>query len=227
MLFNGWVLFHCIYVPHLPYPLLCWWTFRLLPFLSYKIWCFDTGMHYAMMTTMDLINTFTTSHNYHVCVCVHLRTVEIYFITEFQICNTVCVLSVAQLCPALCDPMDCNQPGSSVQGIFQARILEWVAIYYTGGSSQPRDQACMSCISWIGRWILYHCVTWEALYNAAVLTVVTMLYPQSSETLHVITKGMYPFINISQFLHHTPSPAPPPGPGYYHSTFYSYELDSF
>ena len=70
MLFNGWVLFHCIYVPHLPYPLLCWWTFRLLPFLSYKIWCFDTGMHYAMMTTMDLINTFTTSHNYHVCVCV-------------------------------------------------------------------------------------------------------------------------------------------------------------
>ena len=156
-----------------------------------------------------------------------LRTVEIYFLTEFQICDTVRMLSVAQLCPTLCDLMDCNQPGSSVQGIFQARILEWVAIYYTGGYSQPRDQTCMSCISCIGGWVRYHCVTWEALYNAAVLTRVTMLYPQSLETVYIINKGMNPFINISQFLHYTPSPAPPPGHGYYHSTFCSYEFDIF
>ena len=42
---------------------------------------------------------------------------------------------VAQSCPTLCDPMDCNLPGSSVHEILQARILEWVAISFSGGSS--------------------------------------------------------------------------------------------
>ena len=44
-----------------------------------------------------------------------------------------------QLCLTLCDPMDCNLPGSSVHGILQARILEWVAMLTSRGSSQPRD----------------------------------------------------------------------------------------
>ena len=48
-----------------------------------------------------------------------------------------CVI-VSQSCPTLCDPMDCSPPGSSVHGPFQARILEWVAIYFSRGSSQPR-----------------------------------------------------------------------------------------
>ena len=47
---------------------------------------------------------------------------------------------VAQSCPALCDPMDCNPPGSSVHGILQARILEWVAIPFS------RDPMQVSCI---------------------------------------------------------------------------------
>ena len=47
---------------------------------------------------------------------------------------------VAQLCPTLCIPMNCSLPGNSVHGIFQARILEWVAISFSRGSSQPRDQ---------------------------------------------------------------------------------------
>ena len=46
---------------------------------------------------------------------------------------------VAQSCPTLCDPMDCSLPGSSVHGIFQARILEWVAISFSRRSSQPGD----------------------------------------------------------------------------------------
>ena len=53
--------------------------------------------------------------------------------------------SVAQLCLTLCDPMDCSLPGSSVHGIFQARILEWVAISYSRWSSQPRDRTRVSC----------------------------------------------------------------------------------
>ena len=46
---------------------------------------------------------------------------------------------VTQLCPTLCDPMDCSLPDSSVHGIFQARILEWVAISLSRGFSRPRD----------------------------------------------------------------------------------------
>ena len=51
---------------------------------------------------------------------------------------------VAQLCPTLCSPMDCNPPGSSVHGIFQAWILEWVAISFSRWSSQPRDRTQVS-----------------------------------------------------------------------------------
>ena len=50
----------------------------------------------------------------------------------------VCVL-VTQSCPTLCDPMDCNLPGSSVHGILQTRILEWVAIYFSRRFSWPRN----------------------------------------------------------------------------------------
>ena len=47
----------------------------------------------------------------------------------------------------LCDPMECSLPGSSVHGILQARILEWVAIPFSRGSSQPRDPTQFSCIA--------------------------------------------------------------------------------
>ena len=70
--------------------------------------------------------------------------------------------SVTQSCPALCNPMDYNLPGVSVPGILQARILECVAISYCRGSFQPRDWTWVSCISCIGRWILYHCTIWES-----------------------------------------------------------------
>ena len=51
---------------------------------------------------------------------------------------------VGQSYPTLCNPMDCSPPGSSVHGIFQARILEWIAISFSRGSSQPRDQTRVS-----------------------------------------------------------------------------------
>ena len=54
---------------------------------------------------------------------------------------------VAQSCPTLFDPMDGDLPGSEVHGIFQARILEWAAISFSRGSSQPRDQTQVSCIA--------------------------------------------------------------------------------
>ena len=67
-----------------------------------------------------------------------------------------------QSCLTPGNPMDCSPPGSSVHRISQAGMLEWVAMPFSRGSSQPRDWTCVSCISCIGRWILYHCATWEA-----------------------------------------------------------------
>ena len=55
--------------------------------------------------------------------------------------------------------MNCSLPGSSVHGVSQARIMEGVAISFSRGSSQPNDQTCISCI---GRQVLYHPATWEA-----------------------------------------------------------------
>ena len=57
------------------------------------------------------------------------------------------VSEVAQSCPTLWDPVDCSPPGSSVHGILQARILEWVAISFSRGSSWPRDWTKVSHIA--------------------------------------------------------------------------------
>ena len=60
---------------------------------------------------------------------------------------SVCAKSL-QLCTAVCDPMDCSPSDSSVHGILQARILEWVAMPSSRGSSQPRDRTRISYVSY-------------------------------------------------------------------------------
>ena len=67
----------------------------------------------------------------------------------------------AQSCLTLCDPLGYGPPGSSSHRIFLARILEWVAISSSRESSWPRDRTCFSCVSCIGRQVLYHWATWE------------------------------------------------------------------
>ena len=71
-----------------------------------------------------------------------------------SVSNTVHACSATLLCPTLCDPMDCSPLGSPVHGISQERILEWVAITLSRGSSWPKDRARVSCISCIDRWML-------------------------------------------------------------------------
>ena len=66
----------------------------------------------------------------------------------------VCVLSCFSLVWH-CDPMDCSLPGSSVHGILQARVLEWVVMSFSRGLSWPKDRTCISFLSCIGRQILY------------------------------------------------------------------------
>ena len=67
----------------------------------------------------------------------------------------VCAKSL-QSCLTLCDAMGCNSLGSSVRGILQARILEWVAIPSSRGSSWPRDWTRISHVSCMGRCVLHH-----------------------------------------------------------------------
>ena len=66
--------------------------------------------------------------------------------------------------------MDCIPPGSSVHGISQATILEWVAISYSRGSFWARDQTPISWVSCIGRQVLYHCATWEVQFPRSMFS---------------------------------------------------------
>ena len=69
----------------------------------------------------------------------------LFSLAAFNICS-LCLSEVAQSCLTLCDPMDCSLSGSSVHGIFQARVLEWIAISFSRGSSRPRNRTQVSCI---------------------------------------------------------------------------------
>ena len=84
------------------------------------------------------------------------RLLYIYILMMFLLC------SVAKSCLILCDHMDCSLPGSSVYGVFQAKILEQVTISHSRGSSQPRDRTFLWLLHWQA--ILYHCTTCEALF---------------------------------------------------------------
>ena len=84
---------------------------------------------------------FPSRSNTTVKFCVFRLTSYVYYLS-------CCCCLVAQSCLTLVtnDPMDCS-PGSSDHGIFQARILEWVVISFSRGSSPPRDETCVSCLS--------------------------------------------------------------------------------
>ena len=88
----------------------------------------------------------------------------IYSEQDDQACSLQTVedmkMLVIQSCPILCDLMDCCPPGSSVHGILQARILEWVAIPSSRGSSRPRDWTQVSCTA--GRFFtIWTTVVWS------------------------------------------------------------------
>ena len=122
------------------------------------------------------------------------------------------IRSVTKSCLTLCNPTDCSPPGSSVREISQARIWEWVAVSFSRGSSQLRDQTHVSCI---GMWILYHWATMEALYIfifhtldypklALMCGVYFSLYSKLVSQHHgfVVLRIMpqFPYVNESAFI---------------------------
>ena len=82
-------------------------------------------------------------------------------------CMCVCA-KLLRSCPVLCDPVDSSPPGSPVHGSLQAKVLEWVAMASSRGSSRPRDQTRISYVSRVGRRALYHgCHLGSPLTDAA------------------------------------------------------------
>ena len=106
----------------------------------------------------------------YVCMCL---IYDIFYIPFM----CTCVYSVAQLHLTLCNATDWSPPGSSVHEIFQARILEWVAISFPRESSWPKDRIHISCI---GRQILYHWTILETLIY--VFTAIQTLNMQRGST---------------------------------------------
>ena len=101
----------------------------------------------------------------------------------------MCVWSVVQLCLILCSPIDWSSPGSSVHETFQGRILEWVAISSSRGSSRPRNRTLVSCVFCIDRQIPYHWHHWQApvcmrVYFLAFCS--TLLFSLCQEALEYI-----------------------------------------
>ena len=94
---------------------------------------------------------------------------------------------VTQSCPTFCDPMDCSLPGSSVHGIFQARVLEWVAISFSRGSSWPRDRTLVSCIA-------CRCFTVWATREAQIQKITYLLFTYKYWKLHIKIYVLFIFI---------------------------------
>ena len=109
----------------------------------------------------------------------------------------VLLLSCVQL---FCDPIICSSTGSSVHGITQARILEWVDISFSRRSSPPRGQTCVSCV---GRWILHHWAT-SGCYVASVVSD-SFVTPWTAARQTPLSMG------FSRQEYRSGLPFPPPG----------------
>ena len=113
------------------------------------------------------------------------------------VCSVKVKVLVGQLCPTLWDPMDCSSPGSSVHGMLQARILEWVAIPFFRGSSWPKDQTQVSHIA--GRFFTAW-ATREALSNRILAPEEIVAYLQGKasvqwENITTVAKTyLYPWV---------------------------------
>ena len=118
--------------------------------------------HLFLVKWLNYIYLFTI---YLYMSCLFLPLFFLLSLLSFGYIVVMCVGSVTQSCPTLCNSMDCSLLASSVYGIFQARKLEWVAISFSRGSSWPRDPTCVSCI---GRLILYHCATWKVTLRYSI-----------------------------------------------------------
>ena len=150
-------------------------TFATVPSPSSLLYCNDFilyfKMFYAIYSYFAIFETYKTKqskrslqnifHQYDMSnksKVIWQKKKTHHICIQYIHMDLVSMCSVGQSCPTLCDPMNCSLPGFPVRGISQ----ELVAIFFSKESSRPKDWTHISCISCIGRWILYHCTTYEA-----------------------------------------------------------------
>ena len=109
----------------------------------------------------------------------------------------MCCAKSLQICPTLWNPMDCSPPGSPVRGIFQARILEWVATPSSKGSSWPRDQTRISYVSYIDRQVLYY---WHHLQSLRESSLISDFPSTLHAPPHSTSKPHHKSIHLSPSL---------------------------
>ena len=138
---------------------------------------------YSVPLIMQHTHTRSAVRGYKECrpqKYLSFRGISFALASHGEICGTVLC---TQSCPTLGNPMDYSLLDSSVHGIFQARILEWVAISFSRGSSRPRDWTRVSCVSCTGTWILYCWATREAQGHYLLLIVQSLSPVQLFATL--------------------------------------------
>ena len=120
-------------------------------------WWWEAARSTRGAPSMGSLSSSTSAHQTPVIsLCCFLSPCCVLAWSSFQVVHVFVRARSLQLYPTLCDPMDRSPPGSSVHGILQARILEWVAMPSPRGSSQPRDRTQVFYVSCIDRQVLYH-----------------------------------------------------------------------
>ena len=146
----------------------------------------------------------------------------LYFFGNVQLVLYIYFLLVAQWCQVLCDPIGCSPPGFPVCGTLQARILKWVAIPFSRGSSQPRDQTQVSCIAYTWLFVLFFnelLVFFDHISNSYLSFSLLIFRNPVFYTLKIMVKYIYikfstliilsiPFRGI-EYIHIVVHPSPP------------------
>ena len=167
-----YVIFHCMYLPQFIYLFICWWIVKvkvtqLCPTLCNPM---DYTVHGILQASLlEWIATPFSRGSSQPRDRTHISLIAGRFFTDWvtRIFGLFCFwlldvmhehvcVKLLQSCLTLWHSIDCNPPGSFVHGILQARMLEWVAMLSSRGSSRPRNQTHVSYIYCIGRQALYH-----------------------------------------------------------------------
>ena len=124
-------------------------------------------------------------------------------ISSFTLSFAAAAAKSLQSCPTLCDPIDGNPPGSPVPGILQARTLEWAAISFSKGFSQPRNQTRVSCIA--GRFFTA-CATPEVPEKKSYIRITLLFSPAAAAA-----KSLQPCPTLGDPIDGSPPGSPVPG----------------
>ena len=145
------------------HPRLCAWFFKLFHLIfaneitSSRRW-WRTGKP-GVLGSQRVGHDWATQQQQNLCKTQRLALWDRLWSRPFW-CQVCVKVLAAQLCLTLCDPTDYSPPGFSVHGISQARMLEWVATFFSRGSSWPRD---LTWVSSIGGWFFANWTTKEVL----------------------------------------------------------------